>query len=73
LLVGIFPGLEHGLDLTTNGPLHLLTRYVTPAELRAAGKKRLVRHLKVAGGLPKVEALAKCALAAAADDLERAQ
>ena len=37
LLVGIFPGLEACLDLKTKGPLHLLTRYVTPAELRAAG------------------------------------
>jgi transposase len=67
LLVSIFPGLERGLDLTAKGPLHLLTRYVTPAELRAAGKKRLVRHLKAAGGLPKVEALAARALAAAAE------
>ena len=67
LLVGIFPGLERILDLTTKGPLHLLTRFVTPAELRAAGKKRLVRHLKAAGGLPGVEALAERALAAAAE------
>jgi transposase len=67
LLVSIFPGLERGLDLTTKGPLHLLTRYVTPAELRAAGKKRLMRHLQAAGGLPKVEALAERALAAAAE------
>ena len=67
LLVSIFPGLERGLDLTAKGPLHLLTRYVTPAELRGAGKKRLVRHLKAAGGLPKVEALAARALAAAAE------
>jgi transposase len=67
LLVGIFPGLERTLDLTTKGPLHLLTRFVTPAELRAAGKKRLVRHLQAAGGLPKVEALAQRALAAAAE------
>ena len=36
LLVGIFPGLEARLDLKTKGPLHLLTRYVTPAELRDA-------------------------------------
>ena len=55
------------LDLKTKGPLHLLTRYVTPAELRAAGKKRLVRHLKAAGGLPNVEALVDRALAAAAE------
>ncbi len=67
LLVGIFPGLEAGLDLKAKGPLHLLTRHVTPAELRAAGKKRLVRHLKAAGGLPNVEALVDRALAAAAE------
>jgi transposase len=65
LLVGIFPGLERCLDLTTKGPLHLLTRFVTPAELRDAGRKRLVRHLQAAGGLPNVEALADKALAAA--------
>src|SRR5271165_4966887 len=65
LLVGMFPGLERGRDLTTKVPLHLLTRYVTPAELRAAGKTRLVRHLKAAGGLPKAEALADRALTAA--------
>jgi transposase len=67
LLVGIFPGLEACLDLKTKGPLHLLTRSITPAELRAAGKKRLVRHLKAAGGLPQVEALVDRALAAAAE------
>jgi len=67
LLVGIFPGLEACLDLKTKGPLHLLTRYVTPAELREAGRKRLIRHLQAAGGLPKVEDLADRALAAAAE------
>lgn len=67
MLVGIFPGLEACLDLTTKGPLHLLTKFVTPAELRAAGKKRLIRHLQAAGGLPNVEALADRALAAAAE------
>jgi transposase len=67
LLVGIFPGLEACLDLKTKGPLHLLTKFVTPAELRTAGKKRLVRHLQAAGGLPNVEALADRALAAAAE------
>jgi transposase len=65
LLVGIFPGLERVLDLTTKGPLALLTKFVTPAELRAAGRKRLVRHLQAAGGLPNVEALADKALTAA--------
>lgn len=65
LLVGIFPGLERALDLTTKGALHLLAKFVTPAELRSAGRKRLVRHLQAAGGLPKVEELADRALAAA--------
>lgn len=67
LLVGIFPGLEASLDLKTKGPLHLLTKFVTPAELRTAGKKRLIRHLQAAGGLPNVEALADRALTAAAE------
>jgi len=67
LLVGIFPGLERTLDLTTKGGLVLLCRFVTPAELRAAGKKRLVRHLKAAGGLPKVDQMADRALAAAVE------
>jgi transposase len=65
LLVGIFPGLERCLDLTTKGPLVLLSKFVAPAELCAAGKKRLVRHLKAAGALPNVEALADKALTAA--------
>ncbi len=67
LLVGIFPGLERTFDLTTKGPLHLLTRFVTPAELRSVGKRRLVRHLRAAGGLPNVGALADRALLAAAE------
>jgi transposase len=67
LLVGIFPGLERRLDLTGKAALVLLGRFVTPAELRAAGKARLVRHLKAAGGLPHVEALAERALEVAAE------
>ena len=66
LLVGIFPGLEACLDLKTKGPLHLLSKFVTPGELRNAGRKRLVRHLQAAGGLPKVEELADRVLAVAA-------
>ncbi|MBM0171314.1 IS110 family transposase [Altererythrobacter sp. C41] len=50
LLTGIFPALERALDLTTKGPLHLLTRYVTPAELRRAGAKRIGRHLQASRG-----------------------
>lgn len=67
LLVGIFPGLEACLDIKAKGPLHLLTKFVTPAELRAAGKKRLVRHLQAAGGLPNVEQLADRVLTVAAE------
>ena len=67
LLAGIFPGLEACLDLKTKGPLLLLTRYVTPAELRSAGKKRIVRHLQAAGGLPNVDALAERVLVAAVE------
>jgi len=67
LLVGIFPGLEACLDLKTKGPLHLLSKFVTPGELREAGKKRLIRHLQAASGLPKVEDLADRVLAVAAE------
>jgi transposase len=67
LLTGIFPSLEACLDLKTKGPLHLLTKFVTPGELRDAGRKRLVRHLRTAGGLPKIEDLADRVLAVAAE------
>lgn len=36
-LLGISPALERALDLTTKGPLVLLTRYQTPEALRHAG------------------------------------
>lgn len=66
LLVAIFPGLERALDRRTKGGLWLVTRFVTPAELRGAGHKRVAAHLRRAGGLPNVEALAVAALGAAA-------
>ena len=65
LLVSIHPGLDRVLDLTTKGGLWLLTRYVTPAEIRRAGHGRLVSHLKRTGGLPSVAQLADAALASA--------
>jgi transposase len=67
LLVGIHPGLERVLDLTTKGGLWLVSRYVTPAEVRAAGRQRLIEHLQAAGGLSarQIQALADRALAAA--------
>ena len=36
LLVSIFPSLERAFDYTTKGPLWLVSKYVTPAELRAS-------------------------------------
>src|SRR2546425_4513907 len=65
LLGTIHPGLERRLDLTTKGALYLLTRYVTPTELRRAGRARLVRFLRTCPHLPRVAALATSALEAA--------
>ena len=65
LLGAIHPGLERRLDLTGKGPLVLIARYVTPAEIRRAGLKRLVTHLKRTPHLHAAEALAQRALEAA--------
>lgn len=65
LLGAIHPGLERRLDLTCKGPLALLTRYVTPAEIRRAGEGRIVAHLKKTPRLHGLAALAARALAAA--------
>ncbi|AFL49702.1 hypothetical protein ABIE78_004526 [Sinorhizobium fredii] len=65
LLGAIHPGLERRLDLTAKGPLVLVTRYVTPAEIRRAGLKRLMAHLKRTPHLHAVEALAQRSLEAA--------
>ena len=65
LLCGIHPGLERTLDLTCKGPLALLTRYVTPAEIRRAGKSRLRAHLKKTPHLHGIDALIDRALVAA--------
>lgn len=61
----IHPGLETALDFTTMGPLHLLTRFVTPAEIRRAGEKRLLAHLQRRSGLQKREALVATVLSCA--------
>lgn len=67
LLASIHPGLERVVDPTKKGSQRLLARYVTPAEIRRAGRRRLVEHIARAGRLPRkhVEALADAALAAA--------
>lgn len=46
LLNTIHPDLERALDLTNAGPLLLLTRYVTAAEIRAAKPKAITRFLR---------------------------
>jgi transposase len=65
LLCGIHPGLERALDLTGKGPLALVARFVTPAEIRRAGKARLLAHLRKTPHLHGLDALAERALQAA--------
>jgi transposase len=67
LLASIHPGLERVVDPTAKASLWLLSRYVTPAELRRVGGKRLTDHLLRAGHLRRTHAerLAEDALAAA--------
>jgi transposase len=67
LLAGVHPGLEAVVDPTQKGSQRLLMRYVTPAEIRGAGRSRLIGHVAEAGRLPHahVEQLADRALAAA--------
>jgi transposase len=67
LLSSIHPGLERVVDPTQKAGLWLLSRYVTPAEIRRAGRRRLMEHLGRAGHLRRShrEALADAALDAA--------
>jgi transposase len=67
LLASIHPGLERIVEPTQKASLVLLSRYATPAEIRRAGKARLVSHILKAGRLPRahVETLAEQAVAAA--------
>lgn len=67
LLTATHPGLERQVDVTTKTGLWLLTRYVTPAEIRDAGPDAITAHLTAAGGLrrTRVEALARVVVEAA--------
>lgn len=67
MLVAIHPGLERIIDPTQKGSLWLLSRYVTAAEIRRAGRARLTNYLLGAGGLSHthVDQLVDRALAAA--------
>lgn len=69
LLCTVHPGLEREIDLTGKSGLWLLTRYVTPAEIRRAGAARLTAHLRKAGRIREanVEKLVQAALASAAE------
>lgn len=46
LLTSVFPALERALDLTTAGPLVLLTGFQTPAAIREAGEEGLESWLR---------------------------
>jgi transposase len=61
LLSQAHPALEASLDLTCKGPLALLTRYVTPAEIRAAPERAIARHLRRTPHLRDPERLAALA------------
>ena len=65
-LVSFFPGLERAVDVTNLGDLRLLTRYVTAAEVRRAGRKRVIEHLLHTGvRRPYAEALTDKVITAA--------
>ena len=64
LLNTIHPDLERALDLTNAGPLLLLTRYVTAAQIRTAKPKTIARFLR-SKDARNPETLADAAYAAA--------
>lgn len=64
-LSSLYPELERGLDVTCKGPLLLLTRYVTPAQIRQAGKRRIMAYLAKTPHVHGAEALTDRALATA--------
>lgn len=67
LLASIHPGLERIIDATNKADLALLARYVTPAEIRRAGRRYLTEYLRHVGGLHAsyIDTLVEHALAAA--------
>ena len=67
LLSGVHPGLERVLDLTTKTGLSVLTRWVTPAQLRQAGRDQIRAQLASTARLPshRLDTLADQILAAA--------
>jgi transposase len=67
LLVSVHPGLERAIDAGNKADLSLLARYVTPAEIRRAGRRRISDYLRHVGGLrtASIDTLVERALAAA--------
>src|SRR5437764_1444445 len=49
LSASIHPQLEQTVDVTDKTGWWLLIRYVTPGEIRTAGRRRLVAHLRAVG------------------------
>lgn len=68
LLASIHPGLERVVDPTNKADAALLARYVTPAEIRRAGRSRITTYLRTTGRhhTTVITALADKALTAAA-------
>ncbi|MGK9171507.1 IS110 family transposase [Inquilinus limosus] len=65
LLAGVHPGLERQLDLTSESDLWLLTRYVSPYEIREAGCEQIAAYLRSGSQIWRSEVLAECALVSA--------
>jgi transposase len=71
LLCSIHPGLERVVDPTNKADLALLNRYVTPAEIRRAGKARITAHLRRTGHYKTTTLDTLVTAAAAAADGQR--
>lgn len=69
LLCSIHPGLERVINPRNKADLALLTRYVTPAEIRRAGRTRILTYLRGTGrhNTAVIERLVTAALQAAAE------
>ncbi|MFD3926565.1 IS110 family transposase [Streptomyces sp. NPDC058614] len=66
LLTGIHPGLERIVDPTQKSSLLLLSRYVTPADVRRAGTTRIADYLRKQGThRPTAQKLAEASVSAA--------
>jgi transposase len=69
LLCSIHPGLERVVDPTNKLDLALLARYVTPSEIRRAGKTRIANYVRGTGQYARsaLESLVDAAVAAAGE------